>query len=353
AQPQGLLQAALRRSARPRAGDPVPALADDPLLRRLQREDGRQASEHRRQGGHRPRQPRGRGGRGPQGGGTCRAREGRQGARSRRDAAVEPRQRARLPVDPRRPDDAGHRDRGQARRHHGPEGGGAVGHPLRRPVAGPARGQGERPEADPRPRAPRDGPGRGARRRDRGGVAAHAGNEHGPRGPGGLPAHEDHAGRRRPPGLRLDQRPDAQRGRVDLRRAAHHRPAGPVALLHRPHGRRVHDQRPAAVLRPVRRHQGRRGLRGPVPRRLPARLRRRLVAAPRADRHRQEGLLARPGRGEVRQEGHRRDPRRPRRPHDRRQDAGRRDLEAVPGHGSAGDDARGEGSGAQGGVRAL
>ena len=38
-------------------------------------------------------------------------------------------------------------------------------------------------------------------------------------------------------------------------------------------------------------------LRGPVPRRVPARLRRRLVAAPGADRHRQEGLLARPRRG--------------------------------------------------------
>ena len=76
-------------------------------------------------------------------------------------------------------------------------------------------------------------------------------------------------------------------------------------------------------------------LRGPVPLRVPARLRRRLVAAPGADRHRQEGLLARPRRGEVRQEGHRGDPRRPRRAHDRRQDAGRRDLEAVPGDGRA------------------
>ena len=74
-------------------------------------------------------------------------------------------------------------------------------------------------------------------------------------------------------------------------------------------------------------------LRGAVPRGVPARLRRRLVAAPGADRHRQEGLLARPRRGEVRQEGHRGDPRRPRRAHDRRQDAGRRDLEAVPGDG--------------------
>ena len=40
-----------------------------------------------------------------------------------------------------------------------------------------------------------------------------------------------------------------------------------------------------------------------------------------------------PGRGQVRQEGARGDPRRPRRPHDRRQDAGRRHLEAVQGDG--------------------
>ena len=56
---------------------------------------------------------------------------------------------------------------------------------------------------------------------------------------------------------------------------------------------------------------------------------------PSADRDRQEGLLARPRRGPLRPQGDRGDPRRPRRPHDRRQDAGRRDLEAVPGHGPA------------------
>ena len=81
------------------------------------------------------------------------------------------------------------------------------------------------------------------------------------------------------------------------------------------------------------------GLRGPVPRRLPARLRRRLVAAPGPDRDREEGLQPRPRRGQVRQEGDRGDPRRPRRPHDRRQDAGRRDLEAVQGDGRARRDA--------------
>ena len=45
---------------------------------------------------------------------------------------------------------------------------------------------------------------------------------------------------------------------------------------------------------PVRRHQGHRRLRGPVPQRLPARLRRRLEPAPGADRHRQAGVQPRP-----------------------------------------------------------
>ena len=48
---------------------------------------------------------------------------------------------------------------------------------------------------------------------------------------------------------------------------------------------------------PVRRHPRRRGLRDPVPGRVPARLRRRVVAAPGADRDRQEGLQPRPGGG--------------------------------------------------------
>ena len=49
---------------------------------------------------------------------------------------------------------------------------------------------------------------------------------------------------------------------------------------------------PASCRSTVRwRHQGHRGVRGPVPQRLPARLRRRVVAAPGADRHRQEGVL--------------------------------------------------------------
>ena len=81
---------------------------------------------------------------------------------------------------------------------------------------------------------------------------------------------------------------------------------------------------------PVRRHQGHRRLRGPVPQRLPARLRRRLEPAPEPDRHRQAGVLARPGRRGPRPRGHRGDGRRHRRGHARRQDGGRRQRQAVP-----------------------
>ena len=78
----------------------------------------------------------------------------------------------------------------------------------------------------------------------------------------------------------------------------------------------------------------------------------RVVAPPRADRHREEGLLARSGRGEVRQEGDRGDPGRPRRPHDRREDAGRRHLEAVQGDGRPRGDAGPQGPRAGRRVRA-
>ena len=73
---------------------------------------------------------------------------------------------------------------------------------------------------------------------------------------------------------------------------------------------------------------------------------------PGADRHRQEGLLARPRGGPLRQEGDRGDPGRPRRAHDRRQDAGRRHLEAVQGDGRPGRAAGPQGSGAGRGLRA-
>ncbi len=89
------------------------------------------------------------------------------------------------------------------------------------------------------------------------------------------------------PGYRSMEDPaDPENPEADTR----HRPAGPLALLDRAHGRRLRRDRDPALLRPLRRHQGHGRLRDPVPRRLPARLRRRLVAAPGPDRDRQEGL---------------------------------------------------------------
>ena len=85
------------------------------------------------------------------------------------------------------------------------------------------------------------------------------------------------------------------------------------------------------------------GLRNPVPGRVPARVRRRVVAAPGPDRDRQARVLPRTGRGRLRQEGDRGHPGRPRGAHDRRQDAGRRHLEAVQGDGQPRRNARPQG----------
>ena len=81
-------------------------------------------------------------------------------------------------------------------------------------------------------------------------LPAHPGHELRPRRPGRLAAHEDHARRRRAPRLPHDRRPRPRRSG----RAAPELPAGPVALLDRPHGRRLHLGRRAALLRPLRRH---------------------------------------------------------------------------------------------------
>ena len=72
-------------------------------------------------------------------------------------------------------------------------------------------------------------------------------------------------------------------------------------------------------------------LRGAIPQRVPDGLPRRLVAAPVADRHRQESLLARSGRSRFREKDRRGHAGRRRRGNDRRQDAGRRHLEAGQG----------------------
>ena len=103
------------------------------------------------------------------------------------------------------------------------------------------------------------------------------------------------------PGYRVHRRPGRGRRSPLL-------PAGSLALHDRAHGRRLRRGRHLPLLRPVRGHQGRGRLRGPVPRRLPDGLRRHLVAAPGPDRDRQAGLLPRGRRGPVRQEGARGDP---------------------------------------------
>ena len=122
-------------------------------------------------------------------------------ATSGTDPALDPDQRARQPVGARRPDHAGPRDRRQARRDHGAEGAGRRGHPLRRPAAGPARGQGRPRPADPGARDPRDRPRRRERRGDLRRQPAHAGPLPRPGRPRRGPADEDHPGRRRPPRL--------------------------------------------------------------------------------------------------------------------------------------------------------
>ena len=95
----------------------------------------------------------------------------------------------------------------------------------------------ERP--DPHPRDPRDGAGRGEPRGDRHRQPAHAGHELRAGRPRRVPAHEDHPRRRRPPRLPRDRGPRPRQPRG----AARDRAAGPLALLDRPHGRRLHRRR--------------------------------------------------------------------------------------------------------------
>ena len=213
------------------------------------------AAGHRREDRHPARQPRGRDPGRPQGGRPPGPDQGGEGVRLRLDLALDPGQLAREPLGARRPDDAGHRDRRQARGRDGPQGRGRLGHPLRRPPARPARGEGGARAPDPDPRHPRDRAGRRQPRGDRRRQPAHAGDELRPGRPGRVAADEDHPGRRRPPrlpGHGGPRRPREPRGRPGQR------PAGPLALLDRPHGRRLRLDRHPALLRPLRRHQGHR-----------------------------------------------------------------------------------------------
>ena len=224
----------------PATRDPVPALADDPLPRRLEREDGGEGARHGQAGRHPARQPRGRDPGRPQG----RRARGPDPRRRRRSTSATPSSgRASTAstapgcstTSPQLVTEIGDK----LERDHGPEGRGAVGHPLRGPAARAARGEG-------RPKKPllvhailETSLGRREPRGDRDRQPAHAGHELRPRRPGRLAPHEDDARRRRPPRLPRDRGPRPGRPR----QAARNRAAGPVALLDRAHGRRLHLRR--------------------------------------------------------------------------------------------------------------
>ena len=180
-------------------------------------------------------------------------------------------------------------------------------------------------KAAPRPAAagardPRDRPRRGQRRGDLRRQPADAGPVPRPGRPRRRPPDEDDPRRRRPPRL-----PGARRTPIpddpDAPRATYQQD-----LWHYTIARMVDACAPTASSPTTARSatSATRRLRGPVPQRLPARLRRRVEPAPDADRHRQEGVLARSGRRGARQAGHRGDGRRHRRGDARREDGGRR-----------------------------
>ena len=240
------------------------------------------------------------------------------------------------------------RDRRQARRDDDPQGRGAVGHPLRRPAARPARGEGRARAADPDPRDPRDRPRRRQPRGDRHRQPADAGDELRPRRPRRLAADEDHARRRRPPGLPGDRGPRPRRSRA--RRAP---PRSRTRGTTRSRGwstpaRRPGSSRSTAPTATSATSQG-------CETQFRAAFLLGCVGA--WSLHPVQIEIAKkvfspdPDEVAVRQEGARGDPRRARRPHDRRQDAGRRDLEAVQGDGRARRDARAQGSRARRGLR--
>ena len=168
----------------------------------------RQGPGHGQAGRHPARQPRGRDP-GRQEGPRPR---GPDQGRARRSTSATPQLWTRVnalesPWVARRPHPARHRDRRQARGDHGPQGRGALGHPLRRPPARPARGEGEARAAAAGPRDPRDLARRGQPRGDRHRQPAHAGDELRPRRPRRLAADEDDPRRRRPPRLPRDRGP--------------------------------------------------------------------------------------------------------------------------------------------------
>ena len=208
AQRQGLLPAPRRRRPEPLREIPFRPSRVIHFFPPHNDEDGRQGARHRPDGRRAARQPRGRRCRWP-----TRRPPGPGWSRSRKTVDIGDTQlwtRVNSLDSPWGLDDltaAGHRGRRQARRDHDPQGRGARGHPLRRPPARPARGEGRARPADPRPRHPRDGARRGQRRGDLRRLAAHAGPVARPGRPRRQPADEDHPRRRRPPRLPRPRRP--------------------------------------------------------------------------------------------------------------------------------------------------
>ena len=190
--------------------------------------------------------------------------------------------------------------------------------------------QGRPRAADPGPRDPRDRAGRGEPRGDRHRQPAHAGHELRPGRPGRLAAHEDHPRRRRPPRLPRDRGPGPGRPRRAARRP-------PSRTRGTTRSRAWSTPAPRAGILPFYGPYGDiKDIEGCETQFRAAFL---LGCVGAWSLHPVQIDIAKkvfspgPRRGQVRQEGDRGDPRRPRRAHDRRQDAGRRHLEAVQGDG--------------------
>ena len=218
------------------------------------------------------------------------------------------------------------RGRRQARRRHGAEGRGRLGHPLCRPAARPARGAGTASASRSCIHAILE-TAEGVKNvdDDRGRLAPHARHEPRAGRSRGVARHEDDAGRRRPSrlpragrcGRGRRARPAPSRTSGTTRSPAWSMPAmaNGIKAFYGPFGDFSDPEACEAQFRNA-------FLMGCVG---------RLVAASEPDRDRQARVLARSGRGRVRPPDHRRHAGRHGRRDDRRQDAGRRDLEAGQG----------------------
>ena len=203
----------------PAPGDPVPAVADDPLLPAVEPEDGGQGPRHRADRRHPPRQPRGRRAGRRQGGRPRRAGRGRPGTVDFGDTQLWTRVNS---LD----SPWGLDDLVTAVTEVGdtldvimiPKVEGAEDiHYVDRLLAQLEAKAGLDP-ADPGARHPRDGPRRRQRRGDLRRLAPHAGPVARPGRPGRQPADEDHPGRRRPPRLPRAPGPGRRRHRGRPRR---------------------------------------------------------------------------------------------------------------------------------------